>query len=453
MVNCIKDCDLQTIGMPAQAEMTKIFINSTQELQSCVKIKGNEYITTEQDGITPLDLMWYQHAKNTDLLNCPDALCVTNGRQELNATNKESQGEDYGTIPINGLGYVIEQDPAMFAEGVVTANITFEQNGTFGVDTYLYANGDRANADNYVKYFTVTNAPEERSLMIDLTTVPTNIDGTGWDKTGIPTNLLIRFVDMENPTGTVSKIQVANIQLWKTPLVFAQNDTAVITCIDGIDFDPSVDPTDPTCLGSKLDPSSTTLDLTIHARQYTSNFLKLTAWLKMSDEVTTESEIVCVGETLTDSTNVLLPNFNFEECGYIMAQSEACTAEEGQLAYSTIEDGVAPVGNTFKIITINGNKYAQFPETYLGAKVTITYPKTVQAIVYDGTDDFTGAKPARLTWPINYAGGRKRRVEVYAYLNFTPLSFSTTEDQTSDITVAPTKMHGRYFRLLEYIED
>ena len=72
-INCRTDYELQSVAMPTQGTTKKLFFNYTDEVDSCVKIRPQD-VSASKGSIN-----YRSKVKNTDFLNCPDALCIRKG--------------------------------------------------------------------------------------------------------------------------------------------------------------------------------------------------------------------------------------------------------------------------------------------------------------------------------------------------------------------------------------
>ncbi|ARM66019.1 structural protein [Lactococcus phage AM7] len=432
-INCRTDYELQSVAMPTQGTTKKLFFNYTDEVDSCVKIRPQDVSASK--GVTN----YRSKVKNTDFLNCPDALCIRKGIMEFAQSVPLSDSVDTASvsykIPIDAKDYALG--------GVITFNLHAKEKATLGGE-YKYnvtvILGDTANADVYTLTGVTTSEGHGQTLVaVALSDVPTKLVGSGWAKTGI-TTMTISVVESAKGAGTVG---IGNIQVFDTIAEFAKNDVGWMTCLDTFEFNPSMDATDPDCVKVALDPSSADTEITINAKKWSSNLLDASPLMELVDDNSRAIPVMTKG--VVDSKGMVsLPDFSTTECGFIGAQSEDCNADEGRLKYMSLDTVKTLSEDQFQIVHDKDKDlyFARFNQDYIGSTVTVIYPKDIEVEVYKISLNGGKVRPVRLMVPVDIEGGYDWYYSITGFFNNLPLGFSTTENSTAEFTFTPTPVNG-----------
>ncbi|BBI90322.1 virion structural protein [Lactococcus phage phiQ1] len=431
-INCRTDYELQSVAMPTQGTTKKLFFNYTDEVDSCVKIRPQD-ISASKGAVN-----YRSKVKNTDFLNCPDALCIRKGVMEfalsVPAGDVDTASVSY-KIPINAEDYALG--------GVITMNLHAPYHAALGGE-YKYdvtvTLGDSTNADIYKLTAITTSEGNGQALVaIALSDVPTKLIGTGWNKKGIVT-MTVAVVESAKGTGVVS---LGNIQVFDTIAEFSKNDVGWMTCLDTFEFNPSMDATDPDCVKVALDPSSADTEITINAKKWSSNLLDASPLMELVDDDSRAIPVMTKG--VVDANGlVALPGFSTAECGFIGAQSEDCNADEGRLKYMSLNTVKTLSEDQFQIVhdKVKNLFYARFHVDYIGSTVTVIYPKDIEVEVYKISLNGGKVRPVRLMVPVDIEGGYDWYYSITGFFNNLPLGFSTTENSTAEFTFSPTPVNG-----------
>lgn len=432
-INCRTDYELQSVAMPTQGTTKKLFFNYTDEVDSCVKIRPQDVSASK--GVTN----YRSKVKNTDFLNCPDALCIRKGIMEFAQSVPLSDSVDTASvsykIPIDAKDYALG--------GVITFNLHAKEKATLGGE-YKYnvtvILGDTTNADVYTLTGVTTSEGHGQTLVaVALSDVPTKLVGSGWAKTGI-TTMTISVVESAKGAGTVG---IGNIQVFDTIAEFAKNDVGWMTCLDTFEFNPSMDATDPDCVKVALDPSSADTEITINAKKWSSNLLDASPLMELVDDNSRAIPVMTKG--VVDSKGMVsLPGFSTTECGFIGAQSEDCNADEGRLKYMSLDTVKTLSEDQFQIVHDKDKDlyFARFNQDYIGSTVTVIYPKNIEVEVYKISLNGGKVRPVRLMVPVDIEGGYDWYYSITGFFNNLPLGFSTTENSTAEFTFTPTPVNG-----------
>ena len=432
-INCRTDYELQSVAMPTQGTTKKLFFNYTDEVDSCIKIRPQDVSASKGD------VNYRSKVKNTDFLNCPDALCIRKGVMEFAQSVPAGDGTDTASvsykIPIDAQDYALG--------GVITFNLHAKSRTTLGgeykYDVTVHL-GDSTNADVYTLTGVTTSEGNGQALVaVALSDVPTKLVGAGWNKTGI-TTMTISVVESGKTAGTVS---IGNIQVFDTIAEFSKNDVGWMTCLDTFEFNPSMDATDPDCVKVALDPSSADTEITINAKKWSSNLLDASPLMELVDDDSRAIPVMTKG--VVDANGmVALPGFSTAECGFIGAQSEDCNADEGRLKYMSLDTVKTLSEDQFQIVhdKVKDLYYARFNEDYIGSTVTVIYPKDIEVEVYKISLNGGKVRPVRLMVPVDIEGGYDWYYSITGFFNNLPLGFSTTENSTAEFTFTPTPVNG-----------
>lgn len=435
-INCRTDYELQSVAMPTQGTTKKLFFNYTDEVDACIKLSVQDPVSQ------PTDSNYRSKVKNTDFLNCPDALCIRKGVLEIPMV--VPAGET-GIAPASFVKYRFPIDAEDFAlGGVVTFNLHAKglstKGGEFEYKAEVHLGADETNYDSYVVSGITTADNNGQALVaVALSDVPQAIEGKGWSKTG---EAYISIAISEK-SGTTGSAGIGNIQVFDTIAEFAKNNVGWITCLDTFEFNPTMDATDPDCVKVALDPSSADTEVTITAKKWSSNLLDASPLLELTDADT--RAVPAMTKAVVDKNGrVLLQDFSEMECGFIGAQSEDCNADEGRLKYMSLPTVANLSEDQFQIVHDKAKNlyYARFHEDYIGSTVTVIYPKDIDVEVYKISINGGKVRPVRLMVPVDIEGGYDWYYSLTGFFNNLPLGFSTTENSSVEFTFSPTPVNG-----------
>lgn len=455
-INCRTDYELQSVAMPTQATTKKIFFNYTDEVDACIKLRV-------QDPETMIAGANYRSkVKNTDFLNCPDALCIRKGIMEIplstgtvapasTEVGKAKVGEaqlanvlrDFK--PEDYIKYRFPIDSEDFAlGGVVTFNLHAKglstQGGEYKYNVSVKVGEDDVNYDLYdVKGIMTADSNGQALVAVAFSDIPAKIEGTGWSKEG-EAFISIAVAEESGATGVAG---IGNIQVFDTIAEFAKNNVGWITCLDTFEFNPTMDATDPDCVKVALDPSSADTEVTINAKKWSTNLLDASPLMELVEDDTRAIPTMTKG-VVDKNGRVLLQGFSATECGFVGAQSEDCNADEGRLSYMSLDTVQTLAEDQFQIIhdKVKDLYYARFNEDYIGSTVTVIYPKDIEVEVYKISINGGKVRPVRLMVPVDIEGGYDWYYSITGFFNNLPLGFSTTENSTAEFTFSPTPVDG-----------
>lgn len=452
--NCRTDCDLQSVATPTQNRNEKIWFNFTDPIDTCVKPKFDSYIDTIQDTNLKLDVANESRRRNKDLLNCPDALCTDRGAVSFNATALKTLPEPDPENPVpvnyNGLLYPIMAITSDYAlGGVFTGNLHLPTAGKYRVIMKFTNTKSTAptNYDEYVNEFTSEGGLTEVNISAVFSEVPSTMGGTGWDKTAKQSYVLIQVIALDDDAVIETEVSLGNLQVFDSIAEFAKNNTGWLTCIDTVEFNPTIDATDPDCVEQTLDPDTLDASMTLTVKKFSPNFLDASPLAKLDMEET-EAGTIANACGVIENNLLLLPNFSDIECGFIGAQAEACNADDGYLKYSTLHSANLPTGDYFRIVQDeDGLYYAQFPTEYNGSEVTVIYPVLAGVETYKIVVDGKRIRPVRIKVPYRMNGSYDWELELHGFFNNIPLGWSATETTAFEITFTPTIKNGSIGKL------
>lgn len=454
-INCRTDYELSSVAMPTQATTKKIFFNYTDEVDACIKIRVDNPVNTLASA------NYRSKVKNTDFLNCPDALCIRKGVLEIPlATTGTPTGQpQVGSAKVGEASLVTTRaiaedayvkyrfpiDAEDFAiGGVITFNIHAEGMTSLGgehkYNVSVKVGADDVNYDLYeVNGVSTADNNGQALVAIALSDIPASIEGTGWDKEG---EAYISIAVAES-TGATGFVGIGNIQVFDTIAEFAKNNVGWITCLDTFEFNPTMDATDPDCVKVALDPSSADTEVTINAKKWSTNLLDASPLMELTEDDTRAIPTMTKG-VVDKNGRVLLQGFSNSECGFVGAQSEDCNADEGRLSYMSLDTVQTLAEDQFQIIhdKVKDLYYARFNEDYIGSTVTVIYPKDIEVEVYKISINGGKVRPVRLMVPVDIEGGYDWYYSITGFFNNLPLGFSTTENSTAEFTFSPTPVDG-----------
>jgi len=417
---CSTQADVKLLAVNAQSRSTRIRVQHAKPIFACYNIRADKFYSI--DSQYTFNALQRIH----DLLNCRDGFCIPRG--VLNITASGGEVVYKVTIPVKDFG-----------AGVITFN-TFVTNLNTGVPVNLNVRiSNDETFENYTEYSAYSGNPgtNEFSAQADLSK-PIEVEGNGWEKTpNAPTYIMI-----VNNTPASAGVGIGNIQLFGSRDVFEQNVTGIISCPSEVEFNTNFDLTDDACLGQRPDPTSTEVSGSITATYIDPVLFETYATLDKSED-TEYFDFVDISETVQDG-KIELPDFSTEACGGIAAYLDDCNADEGRLTYSSLRN--AQSGYTFTVTEdlTTGVHYANFDSSLEGEQITVTYPKVIEADVFDIVGDVEDKNYAIITIPVDYTNGYRRLIEIYGYFTEIPFGYSTSELTEFELSFTAIKRNGKY---------
>lgn len=451
--NCRVDYDLPTIALPVQSSTEKIYFNFTDEIVACINIKPQNYVTATGTST------YRPKVRNLDMLNCPDALCVHKGVLEFPNVGATGASVTYQfpvraeEFALGGVYTMVMHTPIKNQGNAVDVKITFGSDADFkNADVYEKREVIQSNVLGGTSVVTSTDI--QTQIFVSSSDVPSEMIGTGWNKTGLA------FVKVEmtpvQPTGedpvpvVFDFISIGKIDVFDSITEFTKNDLGWLTCLDTLDFNPTIDATDPDCVRVSLDPTSADTAMTLNVKRWSANFLDASPLAELSDEEVVGLPTQIRGIVESDGT-LYLPNFTTIECGFIGASSEDCNAQEGRMTYVSIPTVTNLSESQFQIVydATTRRYFARFSEDYVGSEVTVIYPVEQPAKVYKISINGGKVKPVRILIHADVEGGYDYYYSINGFFNNIPLGLSTTENQTVEITFTPTPVNGYIGEIIE----
>lgn len=467
MAQCRPNCDLPVMGMGAQSKNKKVLMSVVDPIEGCINIKTSWYDSISSS-LGDVEATFNPNARPTDMLNCPEPLCITSGTLYVSflSTPEELDPETGDIITPAEIGttsvdYTIGAAAIDYVNGVLNSYVELTGPGSY--DVTFNINDKCTDSSSDVTYTqTVTGSEEEAYPKTVQVQFPMSEAEGFLPSTDCGMRISVSITPLteesaENPVG------ISSISMVKDPADYEQNDVVTVTCVDEVDFPMDVDLTDPTCLDQSPDDTSVTLELTLTAQQVTGNYMRLNSLAHLQDE-TEIFDVNCKTKTIAPITvngvdlyGVRLENYDDTECSFLSAYLPACNAIEGRLAYSQLINLVEPDLEAFKIAidSETGEAYMYFNSDFDGETVTIQFPiKRDDAIIYELNTDFVEGRRIRVVIPYEQANGYHGYIMSYdAFTTSFPFGWSSTEDTPFEFTLTFKRVNNSFGKVVMFTDD
>lgn len=429
-MKCRGKCEIPFIGMNRQAKNNRLYISVIDPIEACINIRTDRY-----KNLTNGTARFMAFDRPKDQMNCPEPLCVTTGTLYVKPTDGETvatltyEREDYAIDYVNGVVSYYAVLPNEKVE--LTVSITDKANGATVTFTDVYEKGAP-------RTVLVQHALDEANTVLPAT------------ENGLKLTVSIK---------SAGEVGISSLSMVQDKADFEMNEVIAFTCIDELDFPTEVDLTDPTCLGQDIDEESISLEMTVTAQQVTGNFMRLNSLIHETNE-TEFFEVRCIKKAIhqvtvngTNYQGIRLPNYYTKECGFVTAYLPACDALEGYLKLNTIANGTKPDLQSFKVLVdaTTGYYYAIFADTYQDVEVTVSYPRTRSAKVYEANTDFVEGRRIRLVAPFEYKNGQKGYyMSEDAFVTSFPFGWSSSDNTPLEFNITFKKREGRFYKVIVF---
>lgn len=449
----------QKVGFNKVEKTQEVDFNLSADIDACVKINTKNYVSYDGDSAP----VYSRLAVPQDMINvCAVKGCKNTGTLMVSPTSTKGQDNKY-THKATAT-FAKASNAILISSGIVYFYVDFPKAGTYSIEVTVgdIKDTELTNADKYIQTVTVTNEGY-KPVSVDLSVAPTSDVGKGWTATqsGVAMEISVSYTDT---TESGSMIGLSSISIFEDVDDLATNEVVKLGCLTGIEGDDTIDALEEQCQGAQYDTSTTSVERTITAQQWTPNVLKLNPLIHKTD-VTEGFYIATIEATVeqdadnTEYGSVQIADSYDEECGFIYASiSDSCNVNDSILTrinnpnLMSLDERQFQVINTHinPTVDVEGSKL-YFDKSLIGKDVIISYPRAVEVEEYIATESGINERRAQMTYTKTQSDGV---VEVHVFDNVLITSFPQTinnSDSEFSFTISIQRdKEGKFFKIMKY---
>jgi len=448
MGRCTNNDLVSGVGINKVDKHTRVAFAALTDVDRCTKVNAKNYIEYNADAA-----VFNQYEVPADMFNCLAEGCRNTGTLMLRGAAGSAVSAKF---PV---GY----DATEFFLGLATYYINVPA-GKYTVKTTMsdITNPAQTNADVYVQ----TVEPSIGGafpIIVDFSKEPNTVIGSGWS--GITAGAIISVEIQADDASVVADFGVSSFYFYDTLEDFEVNDLVLISCINGIEGDLTGDPTDATCFGGGLDPSSLAIEKTVAGGKVTPNYHKLNPAEMKGDKTSGWTLQPDTRKVQTITINgveygyIQVPDMQIEECAFVSAQIEnSCNITDSMLSRVSVPTLVTLNERQFQVLDgtvtdIHDAGKILFHKSLVGQNILVTYPKKAVVEQYIGTDEAVEGKRVRMFYTVCQTDGVKI---TYVFNNVLITSFPMTinaEETVFSFTISIQRdRNNRFYERYRVVE-
>lgn len=425
-MRCKNDAFMKMAGVEKLDKSVEVDFDVQRNLPDCNRINAKKFVSIAAETYN-----YDPYVVPVNQFECMNPNCVNSGtlyNGGAKTVYKALRGED-------------------FAAGVITFYVTED------VTSAEVAISSTKEGTNAWKYSAVVGRAVNgfKAVVVDLTKTPTKV-GDGWTPSDAPAYIAITLTGGNN--AGLSSIAIFN------DLEDFQTSTHVkVGCLTGIDGTWDLDVAENTCFANKYDTSSKpSIEKTVTGTKVTANHWRLNPMYKKGS-ATEGFDIVNEERTVKASENgsygvIVLEDMDQDECGFVSIEVLANVCGRGSLEKLAIPMLIDLDGGHYLLVDNgDGTTSVIVDKMYIGKKVVISYPRTVEVEEFEMTLDGINEVRTRMSYVKRYTDGVKYRF-VYDNVLVTSFPDAITEDEgefSFTIRIEPDEK-GRYCRAFKIID-
>lgn len=428
MARCTNDVLLNKIGLNKLDKNDELSLRVRRDLPDCRKINTKNFINIASDA----GESYNKYDRPDDMFECNREGCVNTGTLKIAAASK-------------AVDYFIRYDANEFASGVLTFYVRSATSGTVTVS--LSDEAAFTNADVYT--VAITGGTGFQPIMIDLSQVPTSVEGTGW--TASENGAYLRFLS------TIANFELSSIAVFDSLEEFELNDVVKISCLTSVGGSYDVSLVEEACNAARYDDTITSLQFPFTGTRVTPNYWKLNPLLSRGDkgtgfDLTTVKKTVGMGTSeLAGYGTVVLPDLNRDVCGFITAQvADACDVTDAHLnpvsAPAPVKLTPAQFQNIENTILVDSS--------LIGQDLLISYPIEMDIEEWVANPDTLNDVHVSLVWQ-KETSDHVKYVDVFenVFVTSFPATITNTEATFAFTLTVSRDKDGNFYRQQRILGD
>lgn len=429
---------MKMVGTQRLDKKVEVDFDVQRNLPDCNRINAKKYVSAESTAPR-----YDQYRVPVNQFECMNPNCVNSGTLYVGSGKKTI----YKTLP--------GED---FSAGVITFYVT---DNVTNAEILI---SDTEAQTNAWKYEVVPGRAVNgfKAVVVDLTQTPATV-GQGWTPsdakayigitlTGNGATIGSSVICGENECAGLSSIAIFD------DIEDFQTSTHVkVSCLAGIDGTWDLEVAENACFGNTYDTSSRpSFEKTVTGTKVTTNYWRMSPLYHKGSAVK-GFDIVTVERTVKDADgygSIVIDDMDQNECGFFSVEVQGDACGSGALDKLSIPMLVGIDGGHYLLVDNgDGTTSVIFNEMYVGKKVLISYPKSVDVEEFVISMENVNEVRTRMSYVRTYTDGQKYRF-VFDNVLITSFPDAITEDEGEfafTVSIQPDA-YGRYGRAYKIID-
>lgn len=452
-MGCTPKLSHPTYGYGTQNKNDIVLARVSESIDYLVEHNAKNYYQINEgsiDGFDPTILP-------ADLLRCNESKCHMTGTLWLSPKANESEdGVDPRFYLTSSIDYALRADFTSATFGYLYFYLDYTSPKAAEIEVTV-ADIDDTNFTNSYTY--KVTLPVKKSLGFDIIQVAfgdhntiASQTGTGWVPSDRGIRVRLHF-GYDRVGDAVLPIGLSSLKVICDKAELHKADNVILSCLQSIQPNLSVDATDASCFGQQYDKDSASVEFSIEARTRSRNDFWLNPFERKGDKLVAPIPKTIV-KTITeykapDGTvygNFRLPDLA-ESCNsVIVSLGQEC---EGTYLEPLQAPTLTTVDET-EFVSIYQPSSPQFGEVFtnkrhIGRKVLVTYDAETEVDHFVASADKLDSFEVEFIVPITQNGGTKEFVKFYALVTEHSMELTPTDEASLSLTLQVVRKNGKFY--------
>lgn len=434
----------------------EVDFNLMRDIDSCVKLVAKNYVAYEGETAPVYSRLLVPQ----DMINVCESWGCKNSGTLLIPTKNTQAAEDY--THVSSVTYTKAVNSVLFSAGVMYFYAHFPKAGEYDVAVTIgdIKDSTLTNGDKYTQKVTAV-AEGFMPITIDLAVAPSETVGSGWTATTSGIRVKIELSAPKDKSETGAMLGVSSIAFFDDIDELATNEVVKLGCLTGVEGDDTIDALEEQCLGAKYDTTTSSIERTITASNWTPNVLALNPFMHRTQK--TEGFYIATTEVVAQEEGeyavVHLADSYNEECGFIYASiSNTCNVADALLTRINNPNLMNLDERQFQVINsklkpgadIEGSKL-YFHKDMVGKVITVSYPRSCEVEEFVANERGINEKRVKMSYTKVQSDGV---VEVHVFENVLvtsfPQSISNSDSEFSFSISVQRNVNGDFYRVMKH---
>lgn len=465
-MGCLPKLSHPTYGYGTQNKDSVVIARVSEGIDYLVEHNAKNYHTITDGILQSFD----PTTLPPDLVRCNEAKCHMTGTLWLNSqavskvTEVVSSDEDIAVgsetsgLRVAGADYRIRGDfsTAVFGFNFLYLDYLAEKGGTLTVTIADYDDEEFANSYNYT-----VQLPKKTTLGFEVFQIalgdPMAIKsqkGTGWVPTTPSTNgIHIKYtITLNTETYANSPIGLSSIKFICDKSELHKADNVILSCLQSIAPNISVDATDASCFGQQYDKDSASVEFSVEARTRSKNDYWLNPFERKGDKIfaplpkTKLLEVKPITIDGRDFGYFHLPDLSSGCNSIIVSLGEECEGiylEPLQAPQLTSIDETEFIGIYQESSEAFGDVYVE--KRHIGKKALVTYDADTEVDHFIADGEKMDSFESEFIVPLIQDGGIEEYVRFYALVTEHSMELNNTDEASLSLTLSVVRKNGKWY--------
>lgn len=466
-MGCLPKLSHPTYGYGTQNKDSVVIARVSEGIDYLVEHNAKNYHTITDGILQSFD----PTTLPPDLVRCNESKCHMTGTLWLNSqavskvSDVISSDEDVavgvetsGNLRVAGADYRIRGDfsTAVFGFNFLYLDYLAEKGGTLTVTIADYDDEEFTNSYNYT-----VQLPKKTTLGFEVFQIalgdPMAIKsqkGTGWVPTTPSTNgIHIKYtITLNTETYANSPIGLSSIKFICDKSELHKADNVILSCLQSIAPNISVDATDASCFGQQYDKDSASVEFSVEARTRSKNDYWLNPFERKGDKIfaplpkTKLLEIKPITIDGRDFGYFHLPDLSSGCNSIIVSLGEEC---EGIYLEPLQAPQLTSIDET-EFIAIYQESSEAFGDVYvekrhIGKKALVTYDADTEVDHFIADGEKMDSFESEFIIPMIQDGGIEEYVRFYALVTEHSMELNNTDEASLSLTLSVVRKNGKWY--------